>query len=129
MRRWAVGLVLQWLIVAASVWLAAELVPGITLEGWESTLVVGAILGLLNLFVRPVLKLVSLPLMILSFGLFVVVINTGLLALTAWIAGQFDDLLFSIEDFMAALLGAIVITLAGFVIGTALSASGKRRAF
>lgn len=123
------GLVLQWLIVAASVWLAAELVPGITLEGWESTLVVGAILGLLNLFVRPVLKLVSLPLMILSFGLFVVVINTGLLALTAWIAGQFDDLLFSIEDFMAALLGAIVITLAGFVIGTALSASGKRRAF
>jgi len=122
-------LVLQWLIVAAGVWVAAQLVPGITLEGWESTLIVGAILGLLNLFVRPVLKLVSLPLIILSFVLFVIVINTGLLALTAWIAGQFDGIIFDIEDFLAALLRAVVITLASFVIGTALSASGTRRAF
>jgi putative membrane protein len=109
-------LILRWLIVAAGVWAAAMLVDGITLEGWESTLVVAGILALLNVYVRPVLRLLSLPITILTFGLFLLIINTALLALTAWIAGQVDQIQFAIDGVLAAFLGALVISLVTFVI-------------
>lgn len=108
--------IIRWLITAASVWVAAAIVGGIHLEGWESTLLVALILGLLNAVLRPLLVLGALPAIIMTLGLGLILINTALLGLTAWIAGQFDRIVFSIDGFWPALWGAILISLVGFII-------------
>ena len=64
-------LLIRWLMLAAAVWVAAEIVSGMYLEGLVSTLVVAAILGLLNLYLRPILVLFSLPFTIITLGLFI----------------------------------------------------------
>ena len=122
-----VAYAIRWAILAVAVWIAAELIDGIQLEGWESTLIIALILGLLNVFLKPILAIVALPLTLLTFGLFLIVINTGLLALTAWIAGKFDEIKFDIEDFGAALLGAIVISVVGFVLNQLIDADKLAR--
>jgi putative membrane protein len=103
-------------MLAAAVWVAAELVEGIHLEGWESTLLVAAILGLLNLYVRPVLVFLSLPITFVTFGLFLIVINAALLGVADWIANLFDSIHFEVEGIGDAILGAIVISLVGLVL-------------
>lgn len=110
------ALLIRWLMLAFSVWVAAEVVSGIHLEGLVSILAVAAILGLLNLYLRPVLLLLSLPFTIFTLGLFIIVINAILLGLTDWLAGIFDAN-FAVDSVGAALLGAIVISLVNMVLG------------
>lgn len=112
----AVAFIIRWLILSAGIWVAAWLVGGIHLEGWESTLLVGLILGLLNALIRPFLVLISIPLLVVTFGLFMLVVNTALLGLTAWIAGKFDSILFSIDGFWDAFWGALIITIIGWLV-------------
>lgn len=112
----AVTFVLRWLITAAAVWVAAALVAGIHLEGWRSTLLVALILGVLNAILRPILVLSALPGIILTLGIGLILINTLLLGITAWIAGKFDSIDFAIDGFWAAFFGAILISLTNFVI-------------
>jgi putative membrane protein len=110
------SLVIRWLMLAVSVWVAAVLVDGIHLEGWQSTLIVAAILGLLNLYLRPILFCLSLPVTILTLGLFIIVVNAILLGLTDWLANIFD-VNFDVENIGSALLGALIISLVSFVLG------------
>ncbi|MGI8925843.1 MAG: phage holin family protein [Tepidiformaceae bacterium] len=77
---------IQWLFLAAGVWVAAKLVDGVLLHGWKSVLIVAGILGLLNLSLKPLLQSFSLPLTIVTLGLFLLVINTVLVAATARVA-------------------------------------------
>ncbi|MEX2080816.1 MAG: phage holin family protein, partial [Dehalococcoidia bacterium] len=70
-----VGFLVQWLITAAAVWVAAELLGGIHLEGWKTTLIVALILGALNAFLKPLMVLGALPAVMITMGLFLVVIN------------------------------------------------------
>jgi putative membrane protein len=111
-----VTLTIRWLLLALAVWAASEIVGGIHVEGWGSTLAVALILGLLNVFIRPVLLFASLPATILTLGLFLVVLNAALLELTAWIADILGTPDFSIDSFGAALLGALIISLVGFAV-------------
>jgi putative membrane protein len=111
-----ISLLVRWLMLAIAVWVAAELVEGIHLEGWESTLIVAAILGLLNLYVKPILLILSLPLTVLTLGLFLIVINAILLGLTDLIANVFEEIRFSVEDVGAALLGALIISLVSIIL-------------
>ncbi len=111
-----VELALRWLLLALAVWIAAEVVPGISVSGLAATLGVALILGLLNLYLRPVLVTLSLPITIVTLGLFLVIVNAVLLILTSWIAGQLD-IDFHVDSLAAAVLGAIVISLFSFVIG------------
>lgn len=108
---------MRWLILAAAVWVAAEVLPGIRLEGWGSTLIVALILGLLNLYVRPVLFWLSIPATILTLGLFLIVLNAMLLGLADWIANIDDDIRFDVEGVFDAILGAIIISVVSTVIG------------
>lgn len=112
-----VAFVVRWLITAVAVWIAAELIGGIHLEGWKSTLLVALILGLLNAYIKPLLVLFGLPALIMTLGLFLVIINTALLGLTAWIAGKFDSIHFAIDGFWDAFWGAIIISIVSFLIG------------
>lgn len=116
MGQQIVTFVIRWLITAVAVWVAAALIGGIHLDGWESTLIVALILGLLNAFVKPLLVFGSLPALVLTLGLFLIIINTALLALTAWIAGKFDSIHFSIDGFWPAVGGAIIISIVSFLI-------------
>lgn len=111
-----VSLLIRWLLLALAVWVAAEVLRGIRLEGWKSTLIVAAILGLLNLYLRPALTLIALPLTILTLGLFLLVINALLLLFTSSIAGHIDSIHFHVDNFGSALLGAILISLVGVVV-------------
>ncbi|MCC6383272.1 MAG: phage holin family protein [Dehalococcoidia bacterium] len=108
--------VIRWLITAVAVWVAAQVVGGVHLAGWGSTLAVAFILGLLNAFLKPILFWGSILLTILTFGLFAILINTALLALTAWIAGKFDNVHFAVDGFWDAFWGAVIISLVSFVL-------------
>ena len=93
--------------------------PGTTGERVLTLLFVSVIFGLVNLIVRPIARLISIPLLILTLGLFTFVINALMLLLTAWIADQFD-LAFEVDGFWSALLGAVVISVVTFVINVIL---------
>lgn len=103
---------LKLLINAAALWVAGRLVSGITLEGELLTiLVVALIFGLVNTFIKPILKVLSFPMIILTIGLFTLVINAAMLGLTAAVT---DAL--SIEDVWSAILGAIVVSVVSTVL-------------
>ena len=114
--------ILQILVNAGALWVAELLVPNITFTGeWWKLLVVAFVFGLINTFLRPILRIVTLPISIMTLGLFLFVINALMLLLTSAISTELD-LGFQVADFLAALLGSIVISLVGFalslVIGT-----------
>ncbi|MCK9519403.1 MAG: phage holin family protein [Dehalococcoidia bacterium] len=112
-----VAFFVRWAILAVAVWVAASLIDGIHLDGFGSTLLVALILGLLNALLRPVLFWITLPLTVLSLGLFLLILNTAMLGLTAWIAGKFDDIHLAIDGFWDAFWGALIISLVAWVIG------------
>lgn len=112
-----VAFLVRWAILAVAVWIAAEIVGGIHLEGWESTLIVALILGLLNMFIKPLLWFLSLPAIVLTLGLFLLIVNTAILGLTAWISGKFDRIDFAIDGFWDAFWGALIITIVSWILG------------
>lgn len=123
-----VEFVLRSLVTAVAVWVAASLVGGIRLEGWGTTLLVALILGLLNASLKPLLVLGALPLVVITLGVGLVLINALLLGLTAWIAGLFD-LAFEVNGFWAAFWGAVIISLTSFVLNQVLKPGRLARNF
>jgi putative membrane protein len=110
------------LAAALALWVATLIVPGVELEGSTFTdrlgtlLLVAIIIGVVNAIAKPIAALFSLPLIVLTLGLFLLVLNALMLLLTNWIAGLFD-LPFDVDGFWAAFWGAIVISLVTFVVG------------
>ena len=112
LRRW----VLQWLITSLAIFAAFSLVPGITFSGNGYEIgVIAMIYSVINLLIRPVLTLITCPMIILTLGTFTVIINAILLLLTANFA-KILGIDFRVETFMTALIGAIVISLTTFVL-------------
>jgi len=110
-----------WAINTLAVLLADLLLPGIHAEQWQDLVFAALLLGLLNAFVRPLLMLVALPLLILTLGLFMLVINALLLMLVSTIVHGFE-----VETFWWALLGSLIISLVSIILNT-LTGSGKAR--
>jgi putative membrane protein len=109
-------LVVRWLINAVALYVAAELVPGIETEGgWQVLLLMAIIFGLVNALVRPILAFLTCPLIMLTMGLFTLIINALMLQLASWVGRQFD-LGFYVSGFWSALLGALVISVVSFVL-------------
>jgi putative membrane protein len=98
-------LITKLLLTAFILLLVAEFVPGITVDGLYPAIVAAVVLGLLNLFVKPVLFILTLPITILSLGLFMFVINASLF----WFAATFIDG-FAVSTFWHALLGSLIVT-------------------
>ena len=116
----------SWLINCVGLWAAALLVPGIRFnQNWLTLVIVSAIFGLVNTIVRPITVALSCPLMIVTLGLFMLVINSLMLWLASWLAGQFR-LGFHVESFGSALLGSLVITAAS-VLANAIFREHRRR--
>lgn len=109
-------LILRWVINAVALWAAAELVPGITYEGgWLVLAGVALIFGLVNALIRPVLKLLTCPLIILTLGLFTLVINALMLWLASAVAGWLG-LGFNVADFTSAFLGGIIVSVVSILL-------------
>jgi putative membrane protein len=107
---------LQLLINAAALWVAIQLVDGIDHRGsWWSLLLVALVFGVLNASVRPLLKLLSLPILIVTLGLFIFIINALMLRLTGWVSGLFG-LGFHVEGFWAAFLGGLIVSFVSLML-------------
>ncbi|MFI2210429.1 phage holin family protein [Streptomyces sp. NPDC020141] len=107
--------------LAVAIWL----VGGITLSG-DSTakkagtlLVVALLFGLVNFVVKPMVKLLTLPLFILTLGLITLVVNALMLMLTSWLADQFD-LSFHVDGFWTAVLGGLIVSVVSWALNVAL---------
>lgn len=83
-------LAVAWLLNAVALWLADRLFDGVAIDGWGPLLLAALVLGVLSAILKPVLLILSIPLILVTLGLFILVINVALLALTDWIVGGFD---------------------------------------
>jgi putative membrane protein len=122
-------ILLRLIINAVALLVTAWIVPGIylgaagphpTQHDWITLLIVALIFGLVNAVIRPIIFLLSLPLTIITLGLFTFVINAFMLLLTSWIA-QGMGLGFRVDGFLPALLGALIISVVSFFLSRVLS--------
>jgi putative membrane protein len=114
------------LAVAAALIEGISVGPGTSGERALTLLAVAVIFGLVNAVVRPIVRLFTLPLFVITLGLFTFVVNALRLLLTAWIGEQFE-LAFEVAGFVAALLGALVISVVSFLINLLLPDEYERR--
>src|SRR5215204_3568717 len=115
------------LINAAALWAATQLVEGIAFDGdWRLLFVVALIFGVINVSVRPILKLLTFPLLIVTLGLFTFVLN----ALMLWLTGAISDALdlgCHVEGFVPAFIGALVVTAIGLVLSLFVRSRREKR--
>jgi putative membrane protein len=121
---------LRWAINAVAIFLAILLVPGISFSGgWVGIIWLALIFGLVNAFLRPLLRLLTCPLIILTLGLFTLLINTFLFWLTGQIAHLFG-IQIAIHGFLPAFLGGLVVSIVSILLSLLLKdeLKGKHRA-
>jgi putative membrane protein len=112
--------VVRLLISAFALWVAVQIVSGVSYQGeWSKLLLVALVFGLLNALVRPLLLLLSCPMLILTLGLFTLVINAFVLWLTSALSGSFG-LGFHVAGFWAAFLGALVVSIVSVLVSVLL---------
>lgn len=104
-------MIVRWLINALALLLTAQVVPGVTLRGVVPTLIAAAVLGIVNAVIRPLLLLLTLPLNLLTLGLFTFVINALMLWLTSAIVPGF-----AVRGFWSALIGSLLLSLVSFLL-------------
>ena len=115
-------LIVHWLVVAAALVAAAYLVPGIRVEGNGAiaVLVMAAVLGLANVIIRPILAFLSCGFIILTMGLFMLVVNALTLWLASSIAVNWFNAGFYVDGFWPALWGSIIVSIVSFLISVVL---------
>ena len=117
---------------AAALAAATFLLSGITLTSDTTAgktltlLIVALIFGIVNAIVKPILAFFSIPLLLLTLGLFLLVINACMLLLTSWLAGKFG-LGWEVDGFWVALIGAIIVSIVSFLVNAFLPDPGDRR--
>jgi len=112
------GLLIRFIVTAIAVAAAAYLVPGIDVgdNAAKAVILTAVILGIVNAFIRPLLKLLSLPIILMTLGLFILVVNAVCFYLAAWISRSIFDVRFNFDSIWAVLFGAIIISVVSTVI-------------
>jgi len=114
------GFLLRALISALGLWLASELVAGIDVNGIGTLIAAAVLLGIVNAVVRPVLFLLTLPITVITLGLFLFVLNAAMLGLVALLLPGFY-----IDGFWSAVLGAIIVSIVGWVASWFIGPRGR----
>jgi putative membrane protein len=114
------GFVLRWLVGALGLWLATKIVPGIHIRSLETLLLAALLLGLVNAIVRPIVVILTLPLTLVTLGVFLLVINAALF----WLVSVFLSG-FVVHGFLAALGGAIVTGVVSWLASGFIDGGGK----
>ncbi|MDH4211517.1 MAG: phage holin family protein [candidate division WOR-3 bacterium] len=122
-------LLIRWIIAAFSLFVAAWLVPGIRVEGnaWLIFTVMAVILGFVNAVIRPILALLTCSLIILTLGLFVLVINALTLWLASAIAVNWFGVGFYVDGFWSAFLGALIVSIVTVILSAVLKEPVRQR--
>jgi putative membrane protein len=107
---------LHWLITAVALYVAAQVLAGVSVASWTSLAIGALLIGLVNAFVRPVLTILTLPITILTLGLFYLVVNGLAFALAAWFVPGFN-----VASFGSAILGALVVSIVSWLLGLVLA--------
>jgi|SRR5690242_10988801 putative membrane protein len=107
------GFLIHWLVVAVSLWVATNLVPGVRVSSTNTLLLAALVLGLINALIRPILFIITLPITILTLGLFYFVVNGLAFALAAAVVPGF-----TVTSFMSAVLGALVVSVVSWILGS-----------
>ncbi len=114
------GLLLRWLILTSGIIIASYLLEGIHVSGFFSAFLAAALLGILNALFRPILILLTLPINILSLGLFTFVINALMLMLVSGVISGF-----AVHGFWTALLGSLIISIISWLLNSFISDRGR----
>lgn len=113
------GIAVRWLFLSLAISMAAYMIDGIQISGFAATVMAAAVLGILNAFFRPILLILTLPLNILTLGLFTFVINAILLMMASGVIGGFY-----VDGFGSALLGSLFISLVSWLLTMFVSERG-----
>ncbi len=113
------GIGFRWLTLTGAILLASYMLDGIHVSGFFSALGAAAILGILNAFFRPIALLLTLPINVLTMGLFTFVINAVMLKMASGVIGGFE-----VRGFWTAVFGALIISLVSWAVNTLISESG-----
>src|SRR5881296_2131546 len=114
------GFLFRLVITALGLWAAETIVPGVHLDGWGNLFVAALLLGLVNAVIRPIILILTLPLTVLTLGLFIFVVNGISLALVAWVMPGF-----TLSGLGAAILGSIVVGLTSWLGSAFVGGSGR----
>jgi putative membrane protein len=114
------GLLVRWLVLTAAIVIASYLITGIEVSGFFSAFFAAAILGILNIFFRPILFILTLPINLLTFGLFTFVINALLLKMASGVISGFQ-----VHGFWSALFGALVISVVNWLLTSFINEQGR----
>lgn len=114
------GFLVRLVITALGLWLADQLLPGITITGTGALIVSALLLGVVNAVIRPILLVLTFPLTVVTLGLFILIVNGISLGLVAWLVPGFH-----IAGLLSATLGAIIVGLTGWATSHFIGGSGK----
>lgn len=115
-----IGFILRAAIVCLGLWLAAQIFPGLQFDGPGSLLAAAVLLGIVNAIIRPIFVLLTLPLTLVTLGLFLVVINAAMLGLVAWLLAGF-----SISGFWTAVGGSLMVSLTSWLASGVIGNTGR----
>lgn len=104
-------LLVRWILFTLAIIFVAWLVPGIDVANFQSAMLVTVIIALINIFIRPLIQLITLPINILTLGIFGLIINAFMFMLAGYMAPGFE-----VESFLSAFLGSIVLSFLGLII-------------
>lgn len=114
------GLLVRWLVLTAAIVIASYLISGIEVNGFFSAFFAAAILGILNIFFRPILFILTLPINLLTFGLFTFVINALLLKMASGVISGFQ-----VHGFWSAVFGSLVISVVNWLLTSFINKQGR----
>jgi putative membrane protein len=114
------GILVRWLVLTAAIIVASYVFDGIQVKGFFSAFFAAAILGVLNAFFRPILIILTLPINILTLGLFTFVINALLLKMASGVISGFD-----VRGFWAAVFGSVIISVVSWALNSFISPKGR----
>jgi putative membrane protein len=105
-RRLLMSLLIRWVVVALGLLLVAAILPGVAISGFMTALIAALVFGLVNLMVKPLVSLLTLPINMMTLGLFSFVINALMFGLTAWLVPGFI-----VTGIWSALLGSVLLSI------------------
>jgi len=104
--------IVHWLVIAAALWVTAYILPGVNVGSWQTLAIAALVLGLINAVIRPILTILTLPITVLTLGLFYLVVNGFTFLLASRIVPGFE-----VASFWWAVLGALIVSVVSWFIG------------
>lgn len=114
------GLIIRWLVLTAAVTVASYIVEGIRVSGFFSALFGAAVLGILNVFFRPLILILTLPITLITLGLFTFIINAALLMMASGVIRGFE-----VDGFGSAIIGSLLISLVSWLLNSFIDGQGR----